>query len=458
MFLLVLGVMFLVGPRGREGVHHAADSMRLARSLQSPAARPAVEAVSAEGEEVRARVSVDGQASGGGAAPQPMAPEIADRASAVDGEKVEHATALDGMVTGAIPMERGGVRAKRLSTRGPAAPVSPERSVAAPVVASEVAPAVESPSFAMVDTLKEAKALSAPQPQALVFSQVRQGVPASVQAAPQQVLTLVGSDPAGLARRAVQVANSQGLPASLALAGDDGAATVEVYLNVPVAQYDGLMRDLSGITSPMTQSLSNSAAATGEFFRVAKLNYDAALARRQLRESRRTRTLGVLASKEAEKGTFPAVMGGRAGGAYRKRETATIDSSGDEATRRSVGALGVEEAQRAGEALTGVVKPDADAPARARRPVAEPMRGSPAGEDAVQDLKALPDRRLAAIGAVGAANGKQKVDEKLEDVYRYAKVEGDAMGRAAEPERQPISVVNLVIRIGTPEALMPRSE
>ncbi|MCK4375871.1 MAG: zf-HC2 domain-containing protein [Candidatus Brocadiae bacterium] len=107
----------------------------------------------------------------------------------------------------------------------------------------------------------------------LVFGQVAvAGLDAKARPV-QQVLTLVGEDPAVLAHRAVTVANASGVPATLSLRGDGDGGAMELRLTVPLAQYDALVQGLVRLTPPERQMLTNTLAAEGEFFRVALANY-----------------------------------------------------------------------------------------------------------------------------------------------------------------------------------------
>ncbi len=107
----------------------------------------------------------------------------------------------------------------------------------------------------------------------LVFGQVAVTGLAAKARPVQQVLTLVGEDPAALAHRAVTVANASGVPATLSLRGDGDGGAMELRLTVPLAQYDALVQGLVLLTPPEHQMLTNTLVAEGEFFRVALANY-----------------------------------------------------------------------------------------------------------------------------------------------------------------------------------------
>jgi hypothetical protein len=113
-----------------------------------------------------------------------------------------------------------------------------------------------------------------PEGERLVFSQTRLADAKNAAQPVQQVLTLVDSDPAALARRAVLTANQEGLSASLALADERGAGAVEVYLTVPRAQYERLLAELSNLAPPGKQTLANTAEAKDAYLFQAKANYE----------------------------------------------------------------------------------------------------------------------------------------------------------------------------------------
>lgn len=107
----------------------------------------------------------------------------------------------------------------------------------------------------------------------LVFTQMVARDPARLRESAQQLLTLTGDDPTDLMRRAVAVANSNGLVATLSFGEKEADGGMDVYLVVPASQYDGLLRQLVGLASPDNQMLANTGAAKGEFFRIALANY-----------------------------------------------------------------------------------------------------------------------------------------------------------------------------------------
>ncbi len=108
---------------------------------------------------------------------------------------------------------------------------------------------------------------------AILFTQAA-GPPAPDAREPvQQVLTLCGEDPVALARRAVAAANAQGLGAALSLGAGERETAMELYLSVPVAQYEALLRSLARLAPADRNMLSNTGHARGEFFRRAVALY-----------------------------------------------------------------------------------------------------------------------------------------------------------------------------------------
>jgi anti-sigma factor RsiW len=118
----------------------------------------------------------------------------------------------------------------------------------------------------------------------LVFQQT-QFVPHAV-ASPEQTLTLYAVDPADLIRRAIEVANRQGMEVTLVFRPDGRA---DISIQVPAAHYEPLVAALSDLTAPQSQTLSNSALAKGAFFRRSLDKYNAS---NQLRMEQQTETRG----------------------------------------------------------------------------------------------------------------------------------------------------------------------
>jgi len=106
-----------------------------------------------------------------------------------------------------------------------------------------------------------------------LFVQVARGDAANAAQPVQQVLTIVGRDQATLARQVVAVANDNGIETGLELRDDKSGGTVDVYLSVPAAQYDALLKALVTLTPPAQQRLENTPAAQGDFYRTALANY-----------------------------------------------------------------------------------------------------------------------------------------------------------------------------------------
>jgi len=132
----------------------------------------------------------------------------------------------------------------------------------------------------------------------VIFGQIAAAGSAAKQAPAQQLLTMTGKDQAGLARQVVAVANSNGLPATLALSDEKGSGAVEVRLSVPVERYDAVLKGLAELTPRAAQNLANTAAADTYFFQQALIDYDRyqnAAAVRKTREA---------AEKRAEPGSI----------------------------------------------------------------------------------------------------------------------------------------------------------
>jgi anti-sigma factor RsiW len=149
-----------------------------------------------------------------------------------------------------------GLDLRMLAELPPSAPAAPSEERALTATGLPAAPSREEP---------------------LLFGQLVDGAAAAQPQGgpPEQVLTLVGSDQSGLARQAVAVANTCGVPAVLSLAADKEGGAMEVRLSVPVARYDALLTGLAALTPPESQTLSNTAAARGAFLGRALENYRA---------------------------------------------------------------------------------------------------------------------------------------------------------------------------------------
>ncbi len=119
----------------------------------------------------------------------------------------------------------------------------------------------------------------------LVFRQTR-ALPVAVER-PEQVLTMYAADPADLIRRAVQVANRQGLEVTLVFKPGGRA---DISIQVPAERYDTLVAALSNLTAPESQTLSNSALAQSAFFRKALDNYNASNSLRQKQQQTELQT------------------------------------------------------------------------------------------------------------------------------------------------------------------------
>jgi len=111
------------------------------------------------------------------------------------------------------------------------------------------------------------------KPGEMLFGQIRPSAGGQPVGPVQQVLTLVGKDPAELARQAVGVANSQGLLATLSLREEGTQGVMELRLSVPVAQYGAVLKGLAALTSVENQRLENTGVAQGEFYVAALTDY-----------------------------------------------------------------------------------------------------------------------------------------------------------------------------------------
>ncbi len=134
----------------------------------------------------------------------------------------------------------------------------------------------------------------------LVFRQTR-SLPLAVER-PEQVLTMYAADPADLIRRAVEVANRQGLEVTLVFKPGGRA---DISIQVPAARYDKLVAALSNLTAPQSQTLSNSAIAQGAFFRKALDDYNASnnlRQKQQVEQQTRMAATGVMGLRERMQG------------------------------------------------------------------------------------------------------------------------------------------------------------
>lgn len=91
-------------------------------------------------------------------------------------------------------------------------------------------------------------------------------------ARPEQTLTMYSADPAELTRRAIEVANREGLEVTLVFKPNGRA---DISIQVPAEHYEPLVAALSDLAAPQSQTLSNSALAQGAFFRQALDRYNA---------------------------------------------------------------------------------------------------------------------------------------------------------------------------------------
>ncbi len=260
MLTLVVGLIFTVQRGGlvEEGIEGrqvamappptaAADGMARPVSLEEPAlSTPAEDAM-----------SLPGFALGRVGGPEMAGAEPTSRRGMIDTAAEAPATAaIAGRRSAGVPLARPEEAAgERVEARLEAAP-----------------PALSWEGFRESDEGLIRADAEAPE---LVFTQMMPKGSARVRGPAQQIFTLTAEDPTDLMRRAVAVANINGVAATLSFreVGADGG--VDVHLIVPVSQYDALLSGLVRLAPPENQALANTLVAKGEFFRIALKNYDA---------------------------------------------------------------------------------------------------------------------------------------------------------------------------------------
>jgi hypothetical protein len=235
--------------------------------------------------------------------------------------------------------------------------------------------------------------------------------------------------------------------ASLVLADAKGPATVDLYMAVPIERYDGLMNELSNLAPPESQMLANTVVASDPFFRVAKDNYFVMQAKRKV--------------KEAE-----AQRAGHAGGLTQHLSRTAVLAEG--AAPEDAGVKSGDKA--AGEARTdGALR----AAVTSRRQVTSAL-GAPLEAEKMLTLDALTERDRTRAGARGDIGGAAGVpaqpagpapgaeSEEQRRALRLPAREADADGAVDEAALKgpaggkanvPLQAVNLLVRIGTPEAV-----
>jgi len=140
----------------------------------------------------------------------------------------------------------------------------------------------------------------------------------------QQVFTVVAEEPIAVMRQTVAVANAIGVAAALRVEPEDkNDGGVDVFLTVPAARYDGLLKELVKLAPPENQSLANTTVGSGEFFEAMLANYAFYKGTREADEK----------SKEARSVAAPAKSASLAFGAA--RTTPETAAPAEEVRRRA---------------------------------------------------------------------------------------------------------------------------
>jgi len=178
-----------------------------------------------------------------------------------------------------------------------------------------------------------------------VFTQVASERFAEPAGRAQQVFTVMAEEPIAVMRRTVAVANGIGVAAALRVEPedkDDGG--VDVFLTVPAARYDGLLKELVKLAPPEKQSLANTDVGSGEFFEAMLANYAFYKGTREADEK----------SKEGQTVAAPARSTSLAFGAVR---TTPETAAPAEEARRRAGRARYYWAARAGGPSNGPAAP-----------------------------------------------------------------------------------------------------
>jgi len=328
MILVVLGLTLTVN---RAGVQKARTVDHLAMNRSDAPAGPAASAREAD------------------LAAIPSAGPVAERLTVTAGAAHAMATRPDRSEAADEVVPAYGYEARARAAAGRAVMrddkgVAAERKVEPPPAETEEARSRAALTWRAVDVDEEAAAEAgavaggwAPQ---MVFNQVAPAQAHQIRAPAQQVLTFVVEDQTALAGRVVGVANRNGLQPVLALAGGAGQGAVELYLSVPTGRYEALLRQLSDLAPPQSQSLANTVVASDEFFIHALRDYgdyqiarasearEGAAGERAKEDLRRARVAarvgrgaGTPADVTAE---APAVLGSRARGELSTRRMAAM--------------------------------------------------------------------------------------------------------------------------------------
>jgi len=176
-----------------------------------------------------------------------------------------------------------------------------------------------------------------------VFTQVASEGFAEPAGRAQQVFTVMAEEPIAVMRQTVAVANGIGVAAALRVEPEDkDGGGVDVFLTVPAARYDWLLKELVKLAPPERQSLANTDVGSGEFLEAMLTNYAVYKGAREADEK----------FKEGQTVAAPAKSASLAFGAVRT----TPEAAPAEEARRRAGQAG-HRAARAGGFLSEAAAP-----------------------------------------------------------------------------------------------------
>jgi hypothetical protein len=227
------------------------------------------------------------------------------------------------------------------------------------------------------------------------------GVPSSPVQAPQQVLTMVGSDPMALTNRAMHVAVSHRVGGTLNFTPE---GPINMQVAVPIADYERMLAELARLTRPESQMLANTASARGMFFDQAITNFVAT-------QSRLSSELAL--ARVADR--LEAAADARARGL-------AVESV--EATRRSRMARSTAPAEAAAAGA------DREIPAAAGAVMAEIQAQPGEAEDGETEVRKLGDEEKA--GKTLPTDDALEVDKPPQAVYLLILIQEPADGDTAE--------------------------
>ncbi len=380
MFLVVLGLTFGVARLSRDRGEATVDALQLAKEIAEPPS----------GQPVGERS--DGR--------QPVVARVGSDVDTPAPERFRTATPM-----APAPSLKAGGRGAHLEEVADAIVAAPQAASEAETV--PVAEEDRSGLAGNIDSDAYSHLAMAGEEEPIMFVQAPAREAAAPRLAPQQVLTLSSREPTEMAQRAVTVANSRGLPASLALHGGKDAGMVDVYLNVPRDRYELVLADLSDLGGPRDQMLSNTSLARGEFFDETVEYY-----------ARRLKARGVRSETN--------LFGGAAGRMEQAAEGRENGRLPREPRPRAKGPAVVAESEghAAGGAAVGLpARMAANAAAEADSP--RSARGRPLDEEggALRDLRSVSEHALSleqeepesrqhrrtALGRTGEVLDKQEV-------------------------------------------------